>query len=100
MLGTPPDRPWRHAHRQPAIAQARFALQGETVYPDATFTLRLTYGTVKGWNEAGRDVVPFTTFGGLFDRHTGSAPFNLPKRWLDRKSAVALSTPFNGDSPC
>ena len=78
-----------------AIAQARFALQGETVYPDATFTLRLTYGTVKGWNEAGRDVVPFTTFGGLFDRHTGSAPFNLPKRWLDRKSAVALSTPFN-----
>jgi hypothetical protein len=78
-----------------AVAQARFALQGDTVYPDATFTLRLTYGTVKGWNEAGHDVAPFTTLGGLFDRQTGSAPFNLPKRWLERKSDVALSTPFN-----
>ena len=77
------------------IAQARFAVSGESVYPDATFTLRLTFGTVKGWTENGREVPPFTTLGGLFDRHTGSPPFALPRRWLDRRNRVKLDTRFN-----
>ena len=77
------------------IAQALFALRGDRIYPDATFTLRITYGTVKGWNEGGREVTPFTTIGGLYNRHTGSPPFRLPMRWLDRKSQVSLDTPLN-----
>ena len=77
------------------IAQALFALRGDRIYPDATFTLRITYGTVKGWNEGGREVTPFTTIGGLYNRHTGSPPFRLPMRWLDRKSQVSLETPLN-----
>jgi len=80
---------------QALIAQSKFAIQGDTVYPDATFTLRLTYGTVKGWNEGGHDVKPFTTFRGLYDRHTGSPPFKLPARWLDQRGSVALDTPFD-----
>jgi hypothetical protein len=80
---------------QELVAQARFAILGETVYPDATFTLRVSTGTVKGWTEAGHDVTPFTTFRGLFDRVTGSAPFVLPDRWMGSKTSVALDTPFN-----
>ena len=77
------------------IAQALFALRGDRVYPDATFTLRVTYGTVKGWTEAGREVTPFTTLQGLYNRHTGSPPFRLPARWLERKAQVSLETPLN-----
>jgi hypothetical protein len=51
------------------IAQARFAVQGDRVCPDATFTRRVTCGTVKGWTGAGRGVPPFTTLGGLQSRH-------------------------------
>ena len=77
------------------VAQARFAVFGETVYPDATFTLRVSYGTIKGWREGNRDVRPFTTLGGLYERVTGSEPFVLPKRWMERRASVALDTPFN-----
>jgi hypothetical protein len=77
------------------VAQALFATRGESVYPDATSTLRITYGTVKGWTEGAREVMPFTTLGGLFDRHTGSPPFALPGRWLERRSSVKTDTPFN-----
>jgi hypothetical protein len=77
------------------VAQARFVTEGDRVYPDATFTLRVSYGTVRGWMEGDREVPPFTTIAGLYDRHTGSAPFNLPARWLERKAQVALDTPFN-----
>jgi hypothetical protein len=80
---------------QELVAQARFSVLGETVYPDATFTLRVSYGTVKGWSEGGREVPPFTTLRGLYDRVTGSPPFVLPKRWLERKASVALDTPLN-----
>ena len=80
---------------QELVAQARFAVLGETVYPDATFTLRISYGTVKSWTERGRAVPPFTTLRGLYERATGSPPFVLPARWLERKSAVSLDTPFN-----
>ena len=80
------------------IARARFDTEGTKLYPDATFTLRLSYGAVKGYIENGKKVAPFTTLGGLYDRATrfkSEFPYNLPQRWLDRKSAVDLKTPFN-----
>ncbi len=80
---------------QQLVAQARFAVLGETVYPDATFTLRVSIGTVRGWTEDGREVTPFTTLGGLYQRVTGSPPFVLPARWMERKGSVGLDTPFN-----
>ena len=77
------------------IAQARLALEGTSGYPDATFTLRLSYGTVKGWTE-GKKVVPaFTTLGGAFARDTGREPFALPKSWLAAKPRLDLQTKFN-----
>ncbi len=80
------------------IAKARFALEGANSYPDATFTLRLAYGLVKGYEENGR-AVPFqTTYQGLYDRwkdHGGAEPFDLPKRWLDSKRKLNLATPLN-----
>jgi len=81
-----------------AIAAARFALDGTKTYPDATFTLRLAFGTVKGFTDNGQSVLPFTNFGGLYKRskeHNNQTPFNLPARWEERKSKLDLSTPFN-----
>lgn len=77
------------------IAEARFAMTGTNIYPDATFTLRLSYGEVQGWQEAGQEVAPFTFISGAFDRHTGAAPFALPKSWLDARSRLKGATPFN-----
>ena len=80
------------------IARARFETEGTKLYPDATFTLRLSYGAVKGYMENGKKVAPFTTLGGLYDRATqfkSEFPYNLPARWTEKKSAVNLSTPFN-----
>ena len=80
------------------IARARFDTEGTKLYPDATFTLRLSYGTVKGYMENGKKVAPFTTLGGLYDRSAGfksEFPYNLPPRWLEKKSAVNLSAQFN-----
>ncbi|MCA9254890.1 MAG: S46 family peptidase, partial [Phycisphaerales bacterium] len=80
------------------IADARFSKYGERVYPDATFTLRLAYGTVKGQREDGRNVDPFTTIGGAFEHaeaHHNRPPFDLPERWVRGKSKLNLSTPFN-----
>ena len=80
------------------IARARFDTEGTRLYPDATFTLRLSYGTVKGYTENGKQVTPFTTLGGLYERSAkfkAEFPYNLPPRWMSRKSAVNLSTPFN-----
>ncbi|MBB3173576.1 hypothetical protein FHR90_001399 [Endobacter medicaginis] len=78
-----------------AIARARFAKDGANSYPDATFTQRLSYGTVKGWNENGREIAPFTDFAGLYARATGSEPFRLPKVWLDAKPRLDLKTKFD-----
>ncbi len=78
-----------------ALAQARFARDGTSVYPDATFTQRLSFGVVKGWNENGKPVPAFTHFAGLYDRATGSEPFRLSKAWLDAKAKLDLSTPFD-----
>jgi hypothetical protein len=80
------------------IARAKFETEGSKLYPDATFTLRLSYGTVKGYMENGKRVPPFTTLGGLYERSAhfkGEFPYNLPPRWLEKKSAVNLGTQFN-----
>lgn len=77
------------------IAKARFAIEGMKNYPDATFTLRISYGQVKGYEENGNFVKPFTTMGGAFDRATGSFPFALPDSWLKAKDQMNLATPFN-----
>ena len=77
------------------IAAARFAMLGTSIYPDATFTLRLSYGTVKGWKEAGQDVAPFTTMGGTYGHATGADPFKLPESWIKAKDKIKLDTPFN-----
>jgi hypothetical protein len=88
------DAPTRAAAER--IAKARFAIYGTGVYPDATFTLRLSYGTVKGFpNAQGQFVQPYTTIGGLFNRATGAPPFNLPQSWLSAKPDLDLSTPMN-----
>ncbi|MBW3558450.1 MAG: S46 family peptidase [Proteobacteria bacterium] len=75
------------------IARARFAVYGDTVYPDATGTLRITYGRIEGWSQDGRTIGPFTTFAGLRQRATGSAPFVLPERWRENRADPA--TVFN-----
>ena len=77
---------------QARLAQARFAAYGATLYPDATFTLRISYGPVQGWTERGRPIAPVTTLAGLYDRATGQAPFALPQRWIDAKGQLDLAT--------
>jgi hypothetical protein len=78
------------------IAKARFAVYGTSIDPDATFTLRLSYGAVKGFvDAAGVQVPPYTTIGGLFDRATGAPPYVLPQSWLAAKPSLDLSTPMN-----
>ena len=80
------------------IARARFDTEGTKLYPDATFTLRLSYGAVKGYMEDGKKVAPFTTLGGLYERAAHfkqKFPYVLPPRWMEKKSAVDLNTPFN-----
>jgi hypothetical protein len=84
------------AKAQERIARARFAVYGDSVYPDATFTLRLTYGSVVGWTEpSGRVVAPFTDFRGLFARATGAAPYALAPKWQGADSRLGLDTIFN-----
>jgi hypothetical protein len=80
------------------LAKARFAIQGTSTYPDATFTLRLAFGTVKGYQEAGQSIPFETTFNGLYDRAGRQElrpPFDLPERWVKRKRKLNLRTPFN-----
>ena len=77
------------------IAKARFAVYGTSVYPDATFSLRLSYGRINGWTYRGRTVPAITNFDGLFRRVTGYFPFDLPQRWLEAKGKLDLSTVFN-----
>jgi hypothetical protein len=77
------------------IARARFAIYGTSAYPDATFSLRLSYGKVAGWTNNGVPVTPFTRFAGLWERATGQFPFNLPKRWEAGQSKVNGDTVFN-----
>jgi hypothetical protein len=85
----------RVAVSQEKIAKARFAVLGTGTYPDATFTLRVSYGAVQGWKEKGVDVAPFTKLSRLYERTTGKAPFRLPQVWLDARGKLDPNTPFN-----
>ena len=80
---------------QEKISAARFAALGTSVYPDATFTLRLNYGTVQGWNEGAAAVVPFTRLSRAFERSTGSEPFRMPDSWTAKRAQLDMDTPFN-----
>ena len=77
------------------IAKARFAQLGTKVYPDATGTLRLSFGAVQGWLERGKPVAPFTDFAGAFNRHTGAEPYALPDSWLANKGKINLAQNYN-----
>lgn len=77
------------------IAHARFVVYGDKVYPDATFTPRITYGAVEGWVERGKPVYPVTTFKGLYARATGQPPFDLTPRWTAAENRLNLATPFD-----
>jgi hypothetical protein len=80
------------------IAKAKLAIQGHNFAPDATFSLRLSFGTTDGYEEDGKTIPAFTNFAGLYQRaaqHENQSPFDLPKRWLDRRSALNPHTPFN-----
>ncbi len=90
------DEPKRQASA--VLAKARAAMDAGNTYPDATFTLRLSYGPVKGYTENGKQVPAFTTMAGLYERskQQGNAgPFELPKRWEEKKQSLDLTTPFN-----
>jgi hypothetical protein len=77
------------------LAAARFAMSGTAAYPDATFTLRISYGAVRGWEENGRTIAPFTTFAGAFARDTGADPFALPHSWWAAKDHLPADQAFN-----
>ncbi len=85
------------------IGEARFAVYGKNTYPDATFTLRLSYGPVKGYPMNGTIAPSKTTFYGLFDRafsFDNKGDFRPPQRYLDNISKLDLSTPLNFVSTC
>lgn len=82
------------------IAQANFEAKGDSVYPDATFTLRLAFGTVKGYEQEGRQIKPFTKIGGAFEHaeaHGNQPPYQLPPSWFEarKEGRLTLDTPLN-----
>ncbi len=77
------------------LTQARFAAFGDTQYPDATFTLRISYGKVEGWTERGQQVAPVTTIGGAFDRATGNAPFDLAKAFTANQAQIDRTVAYD-----
>lgn len=84
------------ARAQERIAQARFRAFGDDVYPDATFSLRLSFGRVAGWTEPnGRVVGPLTTLGGLWPRAGAAAPMIVPQSWLSARGALDDRIVFN-----
>ena len=85
------------------IAQARFAVHGKNAYPDATFTLRMTFGPVQGYPMNGTRAPHQTNLYGLFERALAfgnQGPWTLPKRYWQRKDRLTLSTPVNFVSVC
>ena len=80
------------------IGKALFAQKGLSVPPDATFTLRLSYGSIAGYKLNGQDVPWFTTMGGAYDhaaKHDNKPPYQLPESWVKYKSAINLQTPYD-----
>lgn len=95
------NEPRRQAYSK--IAHARFAVYGSDIYPDATFTLRLSFGQVKGYEEDGKQIPPMTVMGGAFEHaaaHDNQPPFHLPESWTEHKSELDLSTPLNFVNTC
>ena len=83
---------------QAVIGQARFALEGANNYPDATFTLRLAYGPIKGYEDGGERIPALTQVAGLYARSAQQGnrePFALPARWVAKQAALDPATPFN-----
>ncbi|ALE17318.1 hypothetical protein AMC99_02032 [Altererythrobacter epoxidivorans] len=77
------------------LADARFAAYGDSLYPDATFTLRISYGQVKGWTERGKEVPTTTTMGGTFERATGNAPFDLAPGFVKAKDQIDMDAVYD-----
>ena len=80
------------------IAAARFAVFGDGVYPDATFTLRLSYGAIRGYTQGDATIAPFTQFGGVFEKareRAGEDWYTLPESWSKAAETLDMSTPFN-----
>jgi hypothetical protein len=80
------------------INQIRFALLGTSIYPDATGTLRLAFGLVRGYQQDGQTIPPWTTIGGAFEheqQHAGKSPYNLPRRWQAARENLDPQTPLN-----
>jgi hypothetical protein len=91
------------AAEEEKLGLARFAAYGKNEYPDANFTLRLSFGVVKGYPMNGTLAPPVTTFYGLYDRAYSFGlrpPFNLTDRWMERKSKINLQTPINTVNTC
>jgi hypothetical protein len=82
----------------PKIGQAVYVVDGAKAYPDATGTLRLSYGAVKGYVEDGKKIPPYTDYAGLYARsaqYKNESPYDLGPRWVENKPALTLKTPFN-----
>ena len=80
------------------IAEAKFATQGTSAYPDATFTLRLAFGPVKGYEQDGQQIPAWTNMGGAFEhekQHEGQTDYKLPESWKKAESKLSKTTPFN-----
>jgi hypothetical protein len=78
------------------VASLRFDVLGQDIYPDATFTLRLSYGVVQGWDDPVHGKIePFTYVGGLWKRATGAYPFNLGKRWVGGETKMPADMQYN-----
>jgi hypothetical protein len=77
------------------IAHARFTIYGTSQPPDATFTLRLNVGTVRGWRENGREIEPFTYLRRLYERATDQEPFRIPDSWMSARPRLDMNTRFN-----
>jgi hypothetical protein len=95
-LETQLEEPKRQAYDK--IAKAKFAIEGTDTYPDATFTLRLSFGTCKGYMEGSKKVPFETNYAGLYqksDEQKNKFPYDLPQRWIDRKGKLNMKTPFN-----
>ncbi len=95
-METEVEEPRRAAYAD--LANAKFAVEGTDTYPDATFTLRLSFGQVKGYEENGKHVPFETTFAGLYERsaeNQDKPPFDLPKRWVEKRGNLDLKTPLN-----
>lgn len=101
--GSPGDFAEDEAKHEKRIGEACFAVYGNSIPPDATMSLRLSDGVVKGYEFNGTLAPHFTTLYGLFARNAefgGKHPFDLPKAWVDAESKLDLKTPFNYVATC